>query len=365
MNVFIANAPGCHESIISGDPQRVSPISAWRRAMSVETCSGEGSGRVSSENWTMRAGVGSTATVTRSMAAAGGFDSRSSSASVRSVRASRIGTGNCSDRSCTSRVVPSVLIKMQSHVQHGRAAIALLQVRLERLHQTAEHERQRLELLDRPFELERLLESLFGHGRHQRTRVLSTRETLPVCVLTAKTCREIVGRQCREIAERSQTPAAETAVGELGVRGDWDVGVRDSGFDPASPSRAIGSGATAAASLPGSTIVSPARYRTSNRAAVRVPAIATRTRNPRSAAVRRSSSAIVRASPNNRVRPFRSSTISVGLHTSMRGENSRATSASTSRLSRDSAPTRLSAAQYSRAPAQPLQLPIKRSDPPG
>ena len=97
-----------------------------------------------------------------------------------------------------------------------------------------------------------------------------------------------------------------------------------------SPSNAIGSGATAAASLPGSTIVSPARYRTSNRAAVRVPAIATRTRNPRSAAVRRSSSAIVRASPNNRVRPLRSSTISVGLHTSMRGENSRATSASTS-----------------------------------
>ena len=111
INVFIANAPGCHESIISGDPQRVSPMSAWRRAMSVETCSGVGSGRVSSENCTMRAGVGSTATVTRSMAAAGGFDSRSSNASVRSVRASRIGTGNCSERSCTSRVVPSVLIK--------------------------------------------------------------------------------------------------------------------------------------------------------------------------------------------------------------------------------------------------------------
>ena len=111
VNDFIANAPGCHESITSGNPQRVSPISAWRRAMSVETCSGVGSGRVSSENCTTRAGVGSTATVTRSMAAAGGFDSRSSNASVRSVRESRIGTGNCSDRSCTSRVVPSVLIK--------------------------------------------------------------------------------------------------------------------------------------------------------------------------------------------------------------------------------------------------------------
>ena len=76
--------------------------------MSVATCSGEGNGRVSSENWTMRPGVGSTATVTRSIAAGGGCDSRSSNASVRSVRASRIATGNCNDRSCTSRVVPSV-----------------------------------------------------------------------------------------------------------------------------------------------------------------------------------------------------------------------------------------------------------------
>ena len=69
--------------------------------MSVESCSGDGSGRVSSENWTTRAGVGSMATTTRSMAAGGGCDSRSSSASVRSVRASRIGVGSCSDRSCT------------------------------------------------------------------------------------------------------------------------------------------------------------------------------------------------------------------------------------------------------------------------
>ena len=82
LNGFIANAPGSHESTMAGDPQRVSPMRAWRRAMSVEICSGEGNGRASSENWTMRPGVGSTATVTRS-AAGGGFDSRSSKASVR------------------------------------------------------------------------------------------------------------------------------------------------------------------------------------------------------------------------------------------------------------------------------------------
>ena len=70
-----------------------------RRASSVESCSGEGSGRAMSENCTTRPGVGSTATTTRSIGADGGFDSRSSSASVRSVRASRIGAGNSSDRS--------------------------------------------------------------------------------------------------------------------------------------------------------------------------------------------------------------------------------------------------------------------------
>ena len=42
-------------------------------------------------------------TVTRSIAAGGGFDSRSSSASVRSTRASRIGAGSSTTRSCRSR----------------------------------------------------------------------------------------------------------------------------------------------------------------------------------------------------------------------------------------------------------------------
>ena len=296
--------------------------------MSVEICSGEGNGRVSSENCTMRAGVGSTATVTRSMAAAGGFDSRSSKASVRSVRASRIGTGSCNDRSCTSRVVPSVLIKCRRTCSTAAPRSRCSRCASSRLHQAPEHERERLELLDRPLEIERLLESLFGHGRHQRTRVFPASQTLPVRLLTAKTCGKIIGRQCREIAQRPQTPATEggdqirdpgSGIRDSGVRGSSSEFARfaSSGQSQSesrinrSPSKAIGSGATAAASFPGSTIVSPARCRTSNRAAVRVPAMATRTRNPRSAAVRRSSSAIVRASPNNRVRPLRSSTISV------------------------------------------------------
>ena len=97
-NGFIAHAPGRQLSTDTGEPHRPSPINAASLAASVERSSGDGSGRVSSENCTMRPGVGSTATTTRSIGAPGGCDSRSSSASVRRARASRIGAGSCSDR---------------------------------------------------------------------------------------------------------------------------------------------------------------------------------------------------------------------------------------------------------------------------
>ena len=42
----------------------------------------------------------------------------------------------------------------QTHVQHRGATATPFQMRFERLEQTAEHERQWLELLDRPLEIE-------------------------------------------------------------------------------------------------------------------------------------------------------------------------------------------------------------------
>ena len=77
---------------------------ACRRATSVETSSGAGSARVSSDSWTMRPGVGSMESVTASMPAGAGCDSRSSSSSVRSTFGSRIGAGSCRLRRCRSRV---------------------------------------------------------------------------------------------------------------------------------------------------------------------------------------------------------------------------------------------------------------------
>ena len=55
----IANAPGFHESTSAGEPTWPSPISAVRRASSVDTCSGDGCARSSSVHCSTRAGVGS------------------------------------------------------------------------------------------------------------------------------------------------------------------------------------------------------------------------------------------------------------------------------------------------------------------
>ena len=45
-NGRITNAPGCHESTSAGEPLRPCPIKASSLAISVDTCSGDGSGRV-------------------------------------------------------------------------------------------------------------------------------------------------------------------------------------------------------------------------------------------------------------------------------------------------------------------------------
>ncbi|PYR41934.1 MAG: hypothetical protein DMF93_07205 [Acidobacteria bacterium] len=102
-NGAIANAPGRYESTLAGAPKRSGPISAPRRATSVDSRSGVGTARANSVCCSTRPGVGSITIVTRSMPAPGGCASRSRSASVRSVRTSRIGVGSSSRRAQTSR----------------------------------------------------------------------------------------------------------------------------------------------------------------------------------------------------------------------------------------------------------------------
>ncbi len=326
-NAFIANAPGCHESTSAGDPQRPSPISAVSRAISVEICSGDGSGRVSSENWSTRAGVGSTATTTRSIAAAGGCDSRSSSASVRRVRASRIGAGNCSERSCTARVTRC----------SRTCSTAAPRPRRSRWAESGS--------ISRPSTNDSGSSPSIGHsrssacskrssgtagrsGRGSSPRARRCHRT-PSC--PSRAARASAGKAATSPKVRSphrRNVASTTSCEGARVRRcEGDTG---SAF-ATTFSRSIGSGASAVASVSGSmTVKGPPAAQASSRAAVRVPAMATRTRSPRSAAVRSSSWPIARASPNSRVRPLRSIVTVRGPFSSIRGENSRATSISAS-----------------------------------
>ena len=92
-NGRMANAPPRCVSTATGVPTRPSPITARRRAVSVAIVSGRGCARARSDGWTMRPATGSNVTVSASMPAGGGCDSRSSTISVRSTRGSRIGIG--------------------------------------------------------------------------------------------------------------------------------------------------------------------------------------------------------------------------------------------------------------------------------
>src|SRR3954470_6832853 len=90
-------------------------------------------------------------------------------------------------RSLVNRTCPVLgFDQVQSDVEYGRAAIPLFEVPFERLHQPSEDERERLEPVDWPFEIERLLESLFGHRRHEWQRVFPGGDALPPHARLAK-----------------------------------------------------------------------------------------------------------------------------------------------------------------------------------
>ena len=67
----------------------------------------------------------------------------------------------------------------QRHVERHGAAIAIGEPITERLTQSRQHKRQRLEILDGPFQVERLFKPLFHAGRHQRPRIFAARPSLP------------------------------------------------------------------------------------------------------------------------------------------------------------------------------------------
>ena len=302
------------------------PISAPSRASSVASVSA-GNARANNPNCSTRPSATSTATATRSTAAGGGFDSRSSSASVRSTRASRIGAGNSTDTARAS----SPSHQRQRDAQHDGAAIAALEPLAQRLEQPREHKRQRLEAVDRPFEIERCLELLRDAGRHERPHLFAARPSLPAQAVLTEACGELGRRQRTPDRQGAQAPPSELldarALG-FGLRlwAQLASGPESAAQSPKPSCVSIlsGSGASAAASSPRGTTVNPARACASRMAAVDVAATAMCTRSPASAAVRRSSSPIARGSPMRLPSPLMSSVTVRSPCVSTRGEKSRA-----------------------------------------
>ena len=91
-------------------------------------------------------------------------------------------------------------VTAQQHVQHRGAAVAPFEPRRQRFEQPREHERQRLELLDRPLELERRLEALLGERGNERPDISAARNRLPLERTPSEPRDQISGRERRDLA---------------------------------------------------------------------------------------------------------------------------------------------------------------------
>ena len=242
--------------------------------------------------------------VTRSIAASAGCVSRSSSASVRSARTSRIGDGSSSRRAVVSRVTR----------RSRTCSTAAPRSRRSRRVDNGSSSRVRTK--------DSGSRSAIGHSRSSDASNRSSssmgtsgRRSSPRAIV----CHTRAGRPSREtrsaVGRDARSPSVFTPH-RLAVRSTKSE-VRAASASPSSfelrtsylssVSRiAIGSEARASASSPGAMTVSPGRAWASNTVAMRVPAIATCTRTPRAAASRRISSPIVRAGPSRRVSPLTS-----------------------------------------------------------
>ena len=251
----------------------------------------------------IRPGVGSMMMVTRSMAAAGGCDLEIEQRQRAQRRTSRIGDGSSRRRACTSRVTsPSC------DVQHRRAAIAALEPRGQRLEQPREHERQRLEPLDRPLEIERRLEPLVRQHRHERPRcprrAPSPATTRPPRPSRADRSAGGSAASSPSVLSPQRFNTAMAACASSARRRTWVALSRPGcGSSCSCSSTPSGMDASASAAPAGGTTVSPGRASASTSAAIRVGAIAVCTCTPRDAASRRISAPIALGEPNRRDNP--------------------------------------------------------------
>ena len=172
--------------------------------MSVASVSADGRARSSSEYWSTRPGAGSTSIETMSIAAWGGCDSRSSTRSVRSTLGSRI-----AGRQLQHPRVRGAIDEPQIQVDRRRGPIRALERGGQRLEQPRQHERQRLQPVDRPLELDALEESRHVGIGHERARIDATRHALKGDTGLSQPRRQRLRRQGRHLAKRREPPAIE------------------------------------------------------------------------------------------------------------------------------------------------------------
>ena len=99
--------------------------------------------------------------------------------------------------------------QLQPEMQGNRAAIVALQIHAHRLEQPRQHERQRLDAINRPFERETAGEHERRRRGRERPAILTARQTLPPPGEMPQPGEQTIGRQRGEVAERFETPAIE------------------------------------------------------------------------------------------------------------------------------------------------------------
>ncbi len=338
-NVAIANAPGRYVSTSDGAPTRSLPMSAPRRARSVASVS-VGNARANNPNCSTRPSATSTADShpidrrRRRIRLEIEQRQRAQHARVAHRRRQLDRTlvnvapafAKATARSRRSASRGGGVDQRQRDAQHDGAAVAALEPLAQRVEQPRQDKRQRLEAVDRPFEIERCLELLRHAGRHERPHLFAARPPLPPEAGLAETSGELARRERCQIAEGAQAPANRAARYQAPGCRLWAgrLEARSSEAQTA-PVTLSGNGASAAASSPRATTVNPARACASRIAAVDVAATAMCTPRPASAAARRSSSPIARGSPMRLPSPLMSSVTVRSPWVSTRGEKSRAT----------------------------------------
>ena len=321
-NGVIANAPGRNESTVAGAPKRSDPISAPSRATSVESCSGVGCARVNSRCCSTRPGVGSMTMVTHSTAAAGGCDSRSRSASVRSVRTSRTGDGSSRRRTQVSRgsTASPRPERVEGCVTRPSRTCSTAAPRSRRSRRVASGSSSRVRTNDSGSR------SSIGHSsssddskRSSASVGTSGRMSSPRAIA----CHIVAGRPSRDTRSAAGSAASSPSVFSphlLNAKTAWfDTLTMSARPEPVEGCELrarssswifsrmpMGIIASAAASSPRGITVSPGRASARTSAAMRVPATATCARTPRAAASRPSSSPMARAGPTSRASPLTS-----------------------------------------------------------